>query len=294
MLVSMLMANLGLVFCVTSEETTASDMQDQLDTEGLENLMLADNSTLAHAIGAEGLRRPRGCDACAPPIATLLKGPLLAAYARLATPWGAGRNIVVLGTLGKFLAGTGTAMRVLLVVNVMKWEGRMRGWGTPRHSDLAARPPHNYFLAIVDAAAMSKGSRDASVFAPLEPAHATMGGPQKDRSPGTCPLAASWRRPHRRQLGCRHPPGCTSRAKALWAMASGSKSRNGKLPKLHRDKTGTSVHQLVGSSRCLGASAASLRGRRQLRQRRLRRRQVPGGAKRAAAAAAPGTRTPTC
>ncbi len=277
---------------MSCEEGTAADMQYQLDSEGLRDLMMAGYSTLVHVTKAKDPLVPRKCDACAPPSATFLKGPLLAAFACMAIPGGAGRPIGVLGTLGKILASTSEAMRGLLVVNVRDWEGRMWGRGPPRPCVLAVRPPHNSFMAIGNAATMSKGKSDAIIYPTLGPEHAPMGDLRKDRSPGLHPLVVPWRRPHRRQPGYRHRHGCTSRAKALWATASGLVSRNVTGTHLRRHKMGTSVHQLVGNSRCLGASAASVR-ERQSCQWRLKRLQEQDDARRAAAAAAPGTRTPT-
>ncbi len=117
------MAELDIMDHVTIMEGTASDMMHQLHAENPENEMLTYDSLLGHAIGAKGLLRPRGCQACALPIATSLEGPPHAAYACSAAPWGTGRSRAVWGTVGKLPSDASVAMRELLVVRVMKWEG---------------------------------------------------------------------------------------------------------------------------------------------------------------------------
>ncbi len=165
-------------------EVADSDMQHQVDAEGLEDMMLVDASTLSDMTRAKSPLRLRECNTCATPVTTPLKGSSFATFARVATPWGAGRNLGVSGNLGKFLAGTSMSRRLLVVVMIVKWEGRMWGRGPPRSCDLAARLPNNCILVIVDAATRRKGDCAASDIAPLEPKDATRSDLQEDRSPG--------------------------------------------------------------------------------------------------------------
>ncbi len=178
-----------------------SIVQGQVNAEGHVHMLLADASTMMHMRMTKGPMRLRECDTHDSPYMTLPENPSSATFTCMATPWGAGRNIGVWGTLVKFHAGACRLLGIFIAVDLAEREGRMLGRGPTRLRDLAARLPFRCSMGIVDAAMRRKGDRDASTFVPLVPTDAPMNDPLADRSQGPRPLVLRRMRNRLRRSG---------------------------------------------------------------------------------------------
>ncbi len=138
-------------------------MRNQVNAQGHVYEMLVLATTLMRKRTSEGPMRLRESDTRAPSYVTLPENPSPATFTRMATPWGAGRNIGVWGTLVKFHAGACRLLGIFIAVDLAEREGRMLGRGPTRLRDLAARPTTRCCMGVVDAALRSKGNRDASI-----------------------------------------------------------------------------------------------------------------------------------
>jgi hypothetical protein len=96
------------------EQGGTADMQDQLSFEGVRNLMTRNTFTSMRVTVIKGPLLMPDSVACALCTLALRKGPLSAAFARLAAPKGVGRPTGVVGTLGMSAAGLITAAWVTL------------------------------------------------------------------------------------------------------------------------------------------------------------------------------------
>ncbi len=286
------MVGLHIAIILLYARGTAANMPNQLDSEGLRNLMMMAPSMLMRVMKLKDLMMTLGSNACAIRIMTLLEGPLFAAFACLATPRGEGKPTGVVGTLRRTLVGTTTAARAILAVNVGSRVGRMWGWGPPPRCDFSVLQPRNCLLLVGRAARTVWGNSVAVGLPAMLPERALMGVLQRLRGRGLHLQRDLWTRSSRRQPGSRPRPGCTFRTRAWWATASGLVPQIGMGKHLLRHRIGSSMLQFVGNSTCLGALAESNQERLpiQWRAERLQRRDVAG---RHLAAVPTGTRTRT-